>query len=53
MFGLLGDVLRVVTAPLVVVEPVVRTVTKPVADVTSDVAREIADSLDELLGGKR
>ena len=39
MFGLLGDLVRIVAAPVQIIVPVVRVVTKPVADAAQEVAK--------------
>lgn len=44
MFGLLGDVLKVVTAPVRILEPIVRVVTEPVADAVEEVVKSIEDA---------
>lgn len=52
MFGLLNDLVRVVAAPVRIVEPVVRVVTKPVADVAEVVSKEVRDGVNKTFGGK-
>ena len=45
LFGLVGDVAKVVLTPVAVVADVARVVTKPTADVVTDVAKEIGESV--------
>lgn len=41
MFGLIKDVVDIATAPIKVAEGVTRVVTKPIADVAKEVAKEV------------
>lgn len=43
MFGLIGDLVKIVAAPVVVVAEVARTVTKPVADAAVEVAKTVKE----------
>lgn len=49
MFGIISDLVKVVAAPLVVAESVARVVTKPVADLATEVAQEVKSSIDEVI----
>lgn len=49
MFGLLSDLVRIVAAPVVVAESVVRVVTKPAADLATEVAKEIKGSVESII----
>lgn len=45
--GIVGDVAKVVTAPVVVVVDVARAVTKPIGEVAEEVAKDVHESLTD------
>jgi hypothetical protein len=49
MFGLLGDIVKIVAAPVVIAESVVRVVTKPVADIATEVAEEVSSAIKDAI----
>lgn len=42
--GLLGDVVKIATAPVSIAVDVTRVVTKPIADAAQEVVKEVKDS---------
>jgi len=46
MFGLLGDLVKIVAAPILIAESIVRPITAPIAEVLSDVADSVQEALD-------
>lgn len=44
MFGIIGDLLKIVAAPVQIAATVARGVTKPVADAAQAVAKDVKDA---------
>jgi len=48
LFGIVGDVVKVAIAPVEIALDVTRTVTKPIADMATDLTKEVKDGLKDL-----
>lgn len=49
MFGLVGDLFKVVAAPVVIAADLARVVTKPVADLAEEVVREVSSAVKDVI----